>query len=470
MFAIAAMALMGAAALAFDSGIVLLERRAQQNAADAAALAGARYLPANSAVAYNQAIAVAGANGYTDGAGRVSVTVTFPTEHRIRVRIQNGSPSLFAGVLGIGELEVGSNAVATNESRPSGPFAMLSLSPTACPGIALEGSGVIRSSGNIQVNSACTSNPPGAFRVAGSGGLILDTQGIGCNVVGTASQGGGVSQNDCQGANLTTGATSIPDPYSDLEYPPIPAPYVDALGLSHLARPPVNVNNPLAVPPAGCPGSLTPATHATPNSCRFGGSYSGTTWRLFPGYYPGGIDLRSGTFLLEPGIYYVAGGCRESDCPRTGTGERRSFRAAGSGVTLRSVDSGGTTAGGGVLIFNGRHSATPPWPDGQIVLQGGNSDWTLLPLDQDTPWDNMVIFQHRAITQTISVVGGSSSMATRGIMYAAGAHILAQGNTGTLLVDQLIGDTVRVAGNGGTVNVAYNWDYLPLLRWAGLVE
>ncbi len=44
LFAVALAVLFLAAALAFDIGMVVLERRDQQNAADAAALAGARYV------------------------------------------------------------------------------------------------------------------------------------------------------------------------------------------------------------------------------------------------------------------------------------------------------------------------------------------------------------------------------------------------------------------------------------------
>ena len=43
-FALSLVTIVIVAALAFDTGMMLLEKRDQQNAADAAALAGARYL------------------------------------------------------------------------------------------------------------------------------------------------------------------------------------------------------------------------------------------------------------------------------------------------------------------------------------------------------------------------------------------------------------------------------------------
>ena len=54
---------MGMAALAFDGGQVMLERRDQQNAADAAAIAAARYVRSDTTAATNAAVAVATANG-----------------------------------------------------------------------------------------------------------------------------------------------------------------------------------------------------------------------------------------------------------------------------------------------------------------------------------------------------------------------------------------------------------------------
>jgi Flp pilus assembly protein TadG len=474
-FALAGMVLIGTAAMAFDTGMILLEKRTQQNAADAAALAGARFLPGNQWAAQKQAFSVATANGFNDGSGDVTVNVSFPSNGQIRVSIANERAPIFARVFGIDSWDVGSTAVATNESRPSGPFALLALRPDCHPGggdlapLLVAGTGVLTSNGNIHVNSDCQSGN-GAMRLAGQGDLQLLAQGIGCNVFGLYTYGGGATSDCHPPKGKADGVLQIDDPYSLLAYPPIPAPYVDGFGVSHLARPPEHVSGSPSTIPEGCPGSATPATYSTPQSCRFGGSYSSSTWRLFPGYYPGGIDLRSGTYYVEPGIYYVAGGCREADCPRTGSGDRFTFRAAGSGVNLLSVNPGGTTLGGGIMIFNGKHSASPAWPDGMIYLHGGGSVFHLLPLDQGSDWDNFLIFQHRANTQPLRIEGGGSNMDLRGIIYAPSADISTRGNTGTLTVDQIIAQSAEIRGGGGTINVAYNWDHLPLLRMAGLIE
>jgi Flp pilus assembly protein TadG len=455
-FALSATVIMLLAALAFDVGTVLVEKRDQQDAADAAALAGARFLPGNPGQAQTRAIAIAAANGYVDGVGSVEVVVNIPPTSgdftgfgsgAIEVNIGNARSSVFAGVIGRGSWDVGSRSVAVNQTSSSGPFAMLALSPTACPGLRVEGTGVITSRGNIQVNSGCVSGDR-AFRVAGSGSLDLDGPGIGCNIVGGATFGGGVSHNDCNPAN--TGSLSVPDPFDapprdvPLGDPPVPPPPAAIVAESGHAI------------PASCPGGSNPATDASPSKCNFGGSYdSHKTWRLFPGYYPGGINLQGGNFLLEPGVYYVADG---------------GFRVANAAV--RSVASGGSSLDGGVLIFNTTHPSSAVSP-GPIVLQGGSAEVQLRPLAGSgpyAPYDKMVIYQDRDLSLTVEIHGGGSNSQVRGIVYAPRAHVFARGNAGTLTLDQIIAWTFEVRGNGGTINVAYDEDFLPLNRYAGLVE
>jgi hypothetical protein len=186
----------------------------------------------------------------------------------------------------------------------------------------------------------------------------------------------------------------------------------------------------------------------------------GTTWRLFPGYYPGGFNLETGTFYLEPGIYHVAGGYDLVG------GIPVAFRAAGGGVSLISVDPGGTTVGGGILIFNDHH---PTLADGSIILQGGSAAFELYPLAIGSIWDDMVIFQSEEVTRDIILNGGGSSMQVRGLIYAPSALIQLSGDTSSLTIDQLIAARVTVSGSG-TVVVAFDDGYLPEMEIAGLVE
>jgi hypothetical protein len=374
---------------------------------------------------------------------------------RIEVQIGNTRPSIFAGILGLANWQVGSRAVAANESRNAGPFAMLALDPSGCAAIDIQGQGELISNGNIQVNSAC---PNDALLLAGQG-EILTAPGVACNIVGDFSPTGQAQNNyDCT-VNQAPNVQSIPDPYETLGAPAIPT----------TGDPPVIVYPPAPVKvgtggndvvPIGCPGSATPATHDAPATCHFPGSYSGTTWRLYPGYYPGGINLESGTFYLEPGIYWIGGG---------------GVRLAGGSAAVRTVDEGGTSLGGGILIYN---SSNPNMAADKVVLQGGGAGVDLYPLSQGTVWDGMVVFVDRTITSPmpiVEIVGASSTMQVRGIIYAPNGtpgqpSVLAQGNGGEVIVDQIIAYRFRMAGNIGSLTVAYDAEFLPDFSIAGLVE
>ena len=211
--------------------------------------------------------------------------------------IDDTTPSFFAGIWGLFGHDVASRAVAVNEERPLGPFGILALEEHDCSALFVGGGGEIISNGDIQVNSDC---PDSAMRLQGTGEVVVAPS-VACNIVG-GYQAGGASSNNCP---ITTGAVPIPDPFLGMipYEPPIP---VNGSGTIVYPDPPVQVTGPAEDIPDGCPGSDSPASHASPDLCRF--HVSGTSWRLFPGYYPGGLHFQSRLFYLEPGIYYIGGG------------------------------------------------------------------------------------------------------------------------------------------------------------------
>ena len=74
-------------ALGIDAGILFVQHRLAQSAADLAALAGARLLPSDAVGANTRARSIAGANGYNTG-----VTVTTPYSgdaSQVEVQIAN---------------------------------------------------------------------------------------------------------------------------------------------------------------------------------------------------------------------------------------------------------------------------------------------------------------------------------------------------------------------------------------------
>ena len=426
----------GVAALVFDGGIMLLEKRDQQNAADAAAIAGARFLPIDQGAAEGEAIAVASINGYTDGAGDQTVTITFPSAGRIAVVIDDITPSFFAGIWGIFGHDVASRAVAVNEDRSIGPFGLLALEPTDCDALKVTGGGIVDSQGDIQVNSNCQ---PNAMRLGGQG-EVLAAPNVGCNVVGGFED----SNNTFHDCVVTEGAVPIPDPFAGLSPPPIP---MDGGGV--IVYPPavVKVSGGGSIP-SGCPGSASPASHTSPRLCSF--NTNGTTWRLFPGYYPGGLEFKKGNIYFEPGIYYIGGGGVDMNS---------------SGAFVTSVEPGGTTLGGGVMFFNTDSPGSPS----DMHLNGGNADLRLHPMETG-PYAGIVLFQDRDFCEPILLNGGSSALEVRGTIYAACAQVRANGNGAGIMTDQIIADTFDFMGNGGGVNVLYDSDFLPTLSLAGLIE
>lgn len=459
------------AALAFDTGMMLLEKRDQQNAADAAALAGARYLlPGAAQDPKVAARGIATANGFTDGIESETVIVNIPPttgQFRnapgfIEVQIRSNRPSIFGGILGATGWNVGSRAVAANQPGLDLPFAMLALHATQCNAIQVTGSGLVTVAGTVQVNSDCQ---PDAMKVGGTGTLEVTAPGATCNAVGgiTETKGPG-SELDCV---QQEDSYSFPDPLRGLAEPAVPP----------LAAAIQQVTTTSKKVPAGCPGAAPPATSATalaPATCAFGGSYAGTAWRLFPGYYPGGLDLGKGTFYLEPGIYYIGGG---------------GFTAGGGGggavdSTVYSVAPGGTIPGaGGVLLFNteayefhdeclaGTGTAAQCFK--KIQLNGGSANVNLQPLDDGSDWDGLVIFQDRDMSTAgdeVIINGGSSTLQVAGTIYVPSGDVRVNGSTGTIILDQFIASTYVINGSGGTIDVRYRSGVTAKIRGVGLVE
>lgn len=466
-FALSLVVLLAMAALAFDIGQVMLSKRAQQNAADAAALAGARYIATSTcksspsltnpacAPAIAAALKVAQLNGYGDGATNCAsgcgtmdpmVTVKIPPGQEaveynqapgaIEVQIGSSHPSIFANVVGITNWRVGTLAVAANQVDIALNFSFLALDPN-CPSVLLSGANGsgLTAGGNIQVNATCA----GGLKVQGNAQITV-TSGA-CDVSGPSIQTGGHPTINCM---VNTNQPVIPDPLAGLPAPTMPA----------LALAPINIDNPATPPPSNCPSTLM-----APATCQFSASYAGTHWRLYPGTYPGGLKLLAGTFYLEPGIYYIAGG---------------GIAAGGSGVVLESVATGTTTAGGGILIYN-TSDPVPGAPcsgaacGGPITLDGSTAVITLDPYGSD-PYKGMVVYQDRTLNATITLNGSASNLSVTGTVYAPLALVKVNGSSSTATNTQIIAYNFQFNGSGGNMNVGYNGADFFHIRGSGLVK
>ncbi len=458
------------AALVFDVGQNLLDRRAQQNAADAAALAGARYVigatytyhdrcsgASPSMPAVRAACDVAAANGYVDG-GDVTVRVDLPPvapsvfsglPGHIEVTVGSTRGSIFQGVLGQAEQRVGAMGVATNQSDIALPYSLLALDPHACGANKITGApgSAVATNGTVHVDSDC---PTDALLLSGNGVLTAPE----CDVVGTIQTSGG-AVNNCTEA--PTGVLVSGDPLRNLPPPPQPGVPLDVQPLD---------GGPI---PSGCPGN-NPGTDAAPQACAFTTGLVSGRYRIFPGNYPGGIRTSKATIYMEPGIYWIGGGGVE-------------VRSDGLLISKASGDDWGTAPSGGVLLYNTADPdpavvagcvADPSGPGcyGQIVLNGNpGATLALLPIESG-PYTNMVIFVDRTMSKPddIFLDGAGSVLSITGTIYAANGTVRLNGSESTAMSAQIICWTFQVNGSGAAMTINYDSDKLFHLRGVGLVE
>jgi hypothetical protein len=454
-FALSLVVVLGAGAMALDGGMLILERRDEQNAADAAAMAGARYVTTDAAKARTVATNVAAANGFTNGSGSQVVSVNVPPANgkfatwpnAIQVEVENTRPSILAAVMGILHWDVGATATAASMDRVGGPFSLLALEPTACQAMKVAGTGGVTANGNVQVNSGC---PDSALMRQAGGTITVTASGSACNVHGGIQDGGGSGLLNCL---AVTGAPIIPDPLEALPDVPMPA----------LPQPPLELVGSKKIPNA-CPGSAAPATLSAPAVCKFASSYDGTTWRIYPGLYPGGIDIQGGNFYFEPGIYWIGGG---------------GVSVNGVGSLIESVDAGTTTVGGGILFYNTEITGSPI---GAINLNGASANMHLFPLDMpasqwESSWNGLIIYQDRDFDYggptgyDVTINGNTSvGMDVRGTIYVPSGQVRVNGDQGDIVMDQIIADSMLINGNIGDMLVLRDQDYIYQFTAAGLVE
>lgn len=460
-FALGLTTLMIIAALAFDAGMMLLERRDEQNAADAAALAGARYVADDVPAARAAAIEMATVNGYqTSTPMRVDVNIP-PTSGQFRglpgfieVVIHNRRPSIFANVMGVSGWNVSARAVAANQKGLDLPFSMLALHPTQCAALKVMGTGVVLAAGSVQVNSDCPAN---ALDVGGSGSITVTAEGAVCNAVGGIHEHGNGDLTCTQSEN----SYAISDPLKNLPEPPVPA-YPAAV---------VRVSGSGAIP-RGCPGSTQPSTETNVRGCTF--NTAGATWRIFPGFYPGGITVQKGTVWMEPGLYWIGGG---------------GFRVQGGTVWTvaagGSIGADGAGFGGGIMLYNSESpmyhdqcAATPPTAPanaclGPVHLNGSMAPVNLKPLADGSLWDGLVVYQDRELSldgDEFVLNGADSPMEVAGTIYVPSGDVKVNGSASTLILDQVIASTYVINGSGGTIDVRYRSGVTARVSGLGLVE
>jgi hypothetical protein len=496
LFAGGLVALFLVAALAFDVGSMYLERRTEQNVADAASLAGARYV--GTSANFNGTCAGASGNQAANAAcvlarksnpslvpANIQVNIPPATgQYRgfpafIQVRVTTSRGSIFAGIMGRGSWPVAVNAVAANQPGVTYSFGMLALDPTACKAILISGSGVVNSWANVQSNSDGTA--------AGCGGIGFSRTGGGTlNVNATDATCRSVSDIQDQGSGSMTCSQAefsfaLPDPLRDLPAPvqPALAPAMKEVVGTTLVSSPTNV--PDYCP--GAPGTKAPAV-ATPQLCVIGqgGSQANRNWVLYPGLYPGGINAKGGaTLYLTPGIYWIGGGGFQTsnDASMISVASETNLAAMTCGdfdanpLTPDTCTGGQDPTLGGVMIYNSKLTNSAPGP---ISFGGGGATLKLqawkYPFGATTI--PLVVFQDRTVSlpgDDITLNGSTADASfIRGIVYAPLGDVKVNGSSSVFTVDQVIANTFQINGSGGTVNVVRSAGVDAIIQAVGLVE
>ena len=272
--------LIGVAGLVIDGGMAYATRRQMQNAADAAVLACGN-LFAQSQVTDAQVVNTT--TYYALANSATSVTVYYVDANQnvlgqaglgsvpggamgVRVVAARSITPFFSQIVGIGVINV--TAVATGGLTARGGNAIIiALDGSACEGLRITGSGLIRTvGGGIWVNSTCSQ----AMEMTGSADVEAVNSFI--NVVGGFRQVGSGTVTPYP----TTGSPPIADPLASVAPPDISS-------------------YPVRYGSASNPKTLT-----------ITGSGSTT---LDPGVYFGGIRFTgSGSVTFRPGVYIIAGG------------------------------------------------------------------------------------------------------------------------------------------------------------------
>ena len=411
MVAIVFMALLFTVGLAVDAGQLFSAKRSQQEAADAAAFAGAVIIYQNgtTAQAISAAIADATKNGFTDGVNNTTVTVNAPPtsgpyvgENPVRhvevTIVHQVTTSLVPA-------EAAFNPVRARGVAGAEPFnnqyAIMILSPTCAGGTTptLSASSNVDlhvTGGSIWVNASCSTAVSG---FTGTDFTVPSPYAL--DIVGGSTDTFPVTVN-----SVVKNLTAQPDPFAGF---PVPD------GKSY------NGVDTLSLDPANIAGTSTAVE----------GIYSATS-----------ISNKA----LCHGIYIIKGGGSGGDISRdtTHTDTRTS-----------------TACDGRVLIYN----TMTNWPASTgtctSIGQNGNHPIDILPMITGT-YANMQLYQDKACTATL-VVGVGSVVSTGGTIYLPSAAMSFNGNATSITAGQVVAKTMDLQNANLTVNFSSGTTAAPIL-------
>jgi hypothetical protein len=334
--------LLAISAVVVDLGFSWMLRRQEQNAADPAALAAARFISDedplthlqtfDSAQGWAAACHYAIENGFFDPSNTTcasdtsgtSMAVNYPPDADagdyvglpgfVQVKITARHDAFFSRIWGKDSETVTTQAVAARQRGNTNSNSLVALRPTGCAAARIRGSSTIQIypvpgytglGGYIQVNSDCGSQTSDeTCTTSSTGGLVVDGGAVltapKVNVHGGCS---GPSSQPSPPGTLDEAARQLGDPLAGLHFPAwdtsLPGATCGAGGTATMAS-----------SSKGCGGSggRIAWTPSPPSACP--GLPSGFDCiELQPGIYYGGWNIGARVRVsLQPGIYVIAGG------------------------------------------------------------------------------------------------------------------------------------------------------------------
>jgi hypothetical protein len=464
-FAGGLIAVLAIAALVIDLGFVFVARRQEQNIADPAAIAAARFIRAAGGTysdMVSAACAVAHQNGLFGGPlstapctaandpQGTSMAVNYPPSSAagtfqgragfVEVVLSRSQGTFLAGVVGIRSIQVTSSAVAAFSNGDSNSSSLIALDPSgACATGHIHGTGTINihrlpgvtSGGYVQVNSSCSNGPADSACSPSSGALKIDSNASSFTAPTTYVVGSCQATSGSINGGLVEGAPVTGDPLSELQAP-----------------------DPNDYPAGRCSATDPPLTPGA-SGCRFNGG--GGTVSLQPGVYYGGWAIGNNvTLQLAPGLYIMAGG-------------GVSLNAGGSITSVQGA--GGAPAP--VMFFN---TDDPSTHRGQAPMDfTATSTLNLRPIASG-PYRNILIWNDgNGSNPTAGItLGGQTVLNIAGTIYSPKGLVTLEGGSGAgsptnSAAIQIIAWQWNIGGNG-TLDMPYDPAGLYQLDEKGLVH
>ncbi|MEN6410826.1 MAG: pilus assembly protein TadG-related protein [Anaerolineaceae bacterium] len=400
--ALAMIGMIGFAALAIDGGMLYSDRRHAQNAADAAAMAGALTRAKNgnpSAIrssAFNQAIA----NGYDNNGTTNWVEIVYPYNgdpNYVQVKIKANTNTNFIHLFYHGAAQ--NQVQAVGHVNPAGPIsngnALAAINKTACKAIWFTGNGGTDvTGGNVFSNSNADANNCQSGVQGGSGHDFVHGQDI--NVVGGWNTNGGAGEVQ----------PATPNEHVSQEIFKI-VPMPDCNGNSLVDRGSVSVHN-------------------------------NETTEIEPGRY-NNISVQGGTLVFKNGLYCIGG----------------TFTTNGGIVKNENPNNGGillaVTNSGGDIQINGNtevniHGYDPTHENFYLKATDG----------EKYDYAGMLIYMAVGNSNPLTINGGAVSSYT-GTIYApsSACDLGGSGDSVGYQSSQVVCNTVKVSGTAA-VDVTYD--------------